>query len=303
MKRTYQLFGLSFMDILIAALGSILFMFIVVDKGHGAVNSEVPGGPPKVFLNVDTTKGLFSGLDKYDTLNIKLGQPIIVYVNKFTSVQKEPCPSVEIPKCDCDEGILCPDPKHHKLKVCPDPSCHTPKKSTPNVPKPVVCNKIHCNDSACKTKTVTVYKGDPIEIPYKIGFSVNDLTSIERDIDLKVCKGNTCVFSIRKNQGWIRWLDLNKTGIFKPGVVTGGEIIIADKISSGDYTIYAKYDKRRNKNDPPSTTIRLTVASKIAGRIKHESREVELIKEDGWKQISIVSIDPKGNISKLIYEN
>lgn len=306
MRRTYELFGLSFLDILIAALGSFVFMFIVVDKGGGLPDSAETGAFPRVYLNADTAQGLFYGLERYDTLSIKAGKPALVIVNKVQPMQKDPCPVME---CDCDEAPVCPDPAHHRRKACPDPahhkkepcpdpSCHNPQRPV-KVNEPLVCSRLHCEDAACSNQPRVVYKGDPVEIPYKIGFSISDTESITRDVDLKVCHGNVCVSSLRKNQGWIRWIDLNKTNIFRPGIVTGGEVVIVDKLVTGNYKIYAKYDKGKKAGEPGSTNTELTVATKQNGKIRHLSEAVKLDIDTGWKLISTVSVDAKGIITNL----
>lgn len=290
MRRSYQMFTLSFLDILSGALGAILFMFIIVDKG--SPNIEVSKQAPIVYLKLDTLQGKLHGLEKYlDTLSLEVGTVVQVVVSEVAPLpENPPCPE---PK-PCPS---CPPPCKDEEGRCPKPDCS-------KCPKPEKCPDcpIPCDDPRCpKQASTVVYKGgDPIEIPYEVGFAISNSEDISRDLDLRVCKGSSsnCVSFMTKNASGMRWIDLNKTGFLKPGVVTGGEVIFMDKLEAGEYTIYAKYDRKRQE-DVATTTIKCTVATKLKKEIKQKDTPATLNINGGWLEIMKVSIDANGNITQL----
>lgn len=307
MRRTFQLFSLSFIDILISALGAVLFLFIVVDKGTPAF-LEPSGRGPLVYLNADTTNGVLFGLQKYlDTLELQPGAELMVRVNSVRPDWKTS--SVSLPKpppCDCDRGVICPDPDHHRYPKCKNPSAHFPDPIEESISTIVTCSKTHCEDKSCEKDTVydTRYLRDPVEIPYRIAFAINDFeVDSKRDVDLKVCLSEkSCVHSKHKDDGFLRWIDLNDTGIFRKGVVTGGEIIISQRMKPGTYKIWARYESQKRQDDPPSLKAKLTVATKTGNKIRSFDREAELFIDQEWSNIGLIHIDANGNISQT-YKN
>jgi hypothetical protein len=308
MRRNNHFFSISFLDILIAFMSSILFMFITVDKGSGAVDlPDTLKGTPTIYAELDTT-GILHHITYHDSVQIELGTPYVIMVKGQAAFPRPECPEVDCPeldcsdcefKCDCEKGIICTVPEHHKFKACPDPKVH--ELPTEKAPVDKACNRLHCEDDSCDKKQVVKIIPDPISLPYQLGFAIYDLTSINRDIDLRVCSSRGgCVDGARKRQGTLRWVDLNRRLFpWDKSVVTGGEVIISYELQAGIYTIEAKYDKVGKASAPPKTTAEVVIATKGRKGITSQSKQVELVADADWKPILKAKVDEKGNIKLL----
>lgn len=290
-RRKLQLFdSLSFLDIVFSALGAVLFLFIVVDKGGTTEINLAEEEMVKIYMDLDTTSYRFHGnlpdsiKNKLDTL--RAGTPVMLVLNG-----KRPLP-----------GLKCPDPQPCPERICPEKGkpCPTPQ------PCPVAKNcPVACDDAACQKTIVNNnnYSGDPIEIPYSIGFAIVDNTNFTNDIDIKVCRDGACAPNGRNNSNaGMRWVDLREKGQGLFGskkARTGGEMILVEEsIIPGDYTISAKFDLSKGAA-PASTQITATVATKQNNNIREKRFTASLTGNANWTVIGRVHIDANGNITQL----
>lgn len=291
-RRKLQLFdSLSFLDIVFSALGAVLFLFIVVDKGGTTEINLAEEEMVKIYMDLDTTSYRFHGnlpdsiKNKLDTL--RAGTPVMLVLNG-----KRPLPGLPIPKC--------PDPPPTPPCRCPGPGKPCPPPCPEEKPCPVACN-----DAACQKTIVNNnnYSGDPIEIPYSIGFAIVDNTNFTNDIDIKVCRDGACAPNGRNNSNaGMRWVDMREKGQGLFGskkARTGGEmILVEERIIPGDYTISAKFDLSKGAA-PASTQITATVATKQNNNIREKRFTASLTGNANWTVIGRVHIDANGNITQL----
>lgn len=294
-RRKLQLFdSLSFLDIVFSALGAVLFLFIVVDKGGTTEINLAEEEMVKIYMDLDTTSYRFHGnlpdsiKNKLDTL--RAGTPVMLVLNG-----KRPLPGVKIPECVCPECI-------YPGKGKPQPSQPSPQPPQPPSEKP---RPIACDDAACQKTIVNNnnYSGDPIEIPYSIGFAIVDNTNFTNDIDIKVCRDGACAPNGRNNSNaGMRWVDMREKGQGLFGskkARTGGEMILVEEsIIPGDYTISAKFDLSKGAA-PASTQITATVATKQNNNIREKRFTASLTGNANWTVIGRVHIDANGNITQL----
>lgn len=295
-RRKQDLFdNLSFLDIVFGALGAVLFLFIVVDKGS-ATEASIPADEMiKVYMDMDTTGGYRFHGRLPDSIQSQLatlptGTPIKLVINGRRALPGQVCPPCPVVRCP-DGAKPCPPEKK-----CPEcPKCPEQKTET----------GILCGDPACPKVVSNSYSGDPLEIPYSIGFAIVDNTSYTNDIDIKVCRAGTCVPEGRSNTGGgMRWVDLREKGSFFQGgkkARTGGEmVLVEDAIAPGEYTVSAKFDPPTRSRTPQAPTrITATVATKQGGRIREQRFDVSLEANSQWKPVCRVSIDANGNITQL----
>lgn len=304
-RRTFQLFSISFLDVILGFLGAVSFIFLVVPKGSGVIEDE--GQMPVVYGTLDPVNQRLYQLNYVDS--ISLLEPFQFVVEHTEELEEIPCPEMEVPSVN-DAIVPCPNPAHHRKRACPDPQHHQRKvcenpaaHRRSSKPQVLQCKKSHCNDADCqrsnsKVKIKKVIIADPIAIPYEVGIAVNDATSIKRDLDLKLIDNQTnkYISSAHKRQGTFRWIDLNKSGLFSKGLVTGGEIIISNRLVPGSYSIQVKYDGQQS-NDPFDTTAIITVATKVRGKTKHQLKEIKVVKDQDWKTFLNFRITNKGDIT------
>lgn len=299
-RRAHQLFdSVSFLDVVFGALGAILFLFIVVDKG-GIQELPTPTQYFKVYLNVDTSINQFHG-ELPDSIHKKLallprGTPVMVVIKDIVPLTKCPPCITQCPPCNCDgKGPRCPNPKDH-LNVCPNkdehrfPRCHNPEDH----------NKLNCDDPQCQKNIV--YTGDPIELAYKIGFSLIDNDSYDHDLDLMICRenDNLCVpRNGRERVGDLVWLDQRIKDFLGARARTGGEIVLIEKnMAAGIYTIKAKFDLKRGETSGVAS-VTATAATKHNKKIKAVQFNATLTGNQTWTPIGKVEISANGDIKKL----
>lgn len=304
-RRAHQLFdSLSFLDVVFGALGAILFLFIVVDKGG---IQELPATAKyfRVYLNADTSINHFHG-ELPDSIHKQLallprGTPVLVVIKDIVPLpRQESCPPciTRCPPCNCNgNGPRCPNPEDH-LHVCPNEDEHR----FPRCPNPEDHNKLHCDDPQCEKNIV--YTGDPIELAYKIGFSLIDNDSYEHDLDLMICRegGNVCVPSPKSQKTRVEdivWLDQRIKDFLGKKARTGGEIVLIEKtMAAGIYAIKAKFDLKKGQKSG-SASVTATAATKHNKKIKAVQFNATLAGNQTWTTIGRVEVDANGNIKKL----
>ena len=243
-RRTTQLFSLSLLDLLTSALGAIIFLFIITPKG-----GQSPAKVQQAVVYFDTTQMKIYG-DLPDSLLTKsagdtlmtmllaykdLPKPVETPERKF--VYNEPRPKPEpAPK----EKVVNQPPKTAP-ETKPDPKPEPPKPA----PQPVVTEKP-------EPPKPPVYKGDAPSVPCKVSFEIR-WASREDNVDIFVCKGNSCVYGGNKKDNQIGQWDSGKSRnrIFGNDLRTNQEAVRQfDNIIPGEYKIYAEFKEsgRNNKS-------------------------------------------------------
>ena len=179
-RRKTQLFNLSLLDLLTSALGAIIFLFIITPKG-GKPAAKVQ----QAMVYFDTTQMKIHG-ELHDSLaNKKAGDTLFTVLVAYKDlpkpaeqkrqwifaskkeepvVREEPIPE-ELPEVKKEEPIALPETKP-KLNIDKKPELIT----TPAKP---------------------IYRGDAPSVPCKVSVEINWPDS-EDNVDLFVCKGNSC---------------------------------------------------------------------------------------------------------------
>ena len=246
------------------ALGAMLFLFIIVDKG----GVPPPGGQKAykaVYLDIDTSRHQLHGILPDSLAKLLTGDSVMVVINAVKPMPSQPqcpeCPPCETKPCKtCDDK--CPDPDHHRHPICKDPEAHKRllcgDSKCKACPDPSVHGKTLCDSPGCEKGERTVYVGDPIAFAYKLGFSLT--ASKEQDeIDIQVCReGGACVYGGNAKGNGMRWLNL-KDGLLFGKPRAWNEMIVAEKsFLPGVYTCYARVSCK----SASSSSVELVVATK-----------------------------------------
>ena len=202
-RRTKQLFSLSLLDLLTSALGAVIFLFIITPKG-----GESASQARQAMVYFDTTQMKIYGelpdslLSKGagDTLNTvliaykDLPKPAKQPEKKLAYQRTEPKPKPQAPKpkpAPKDAVVnQSPAPKPvEKPEVRPESSKPAPQPKPDPAPKPV------------KPK-IERYRGDAPNVPCAVSIELNWL-SRDDNVDLFVCRGNSCVYGGNKKNNRI----------------------------------------------------------------------------------------------------
>lgn len=218
MRRTVELFNISFLDLLSGALGAVIFLFILVPKGDGLG----PSDNPQLAIVFDTIQNKFYG-ELPDSLNYKrVGDSLLSVVVEFNKL---------------------PTPKPAKEK----PVVATPAKRS----EPVKKEEPQTPVSSAKPAK---YRGSMPDVPcvFSIELKWDDPAD---NVDLFVCKDNDCVFGGRRFRNFIGYWDSGKSrsSIFGGDLRTSQEAVRQfDDIIPGEYTIFAQYKEALSpKNNLP----------------------------------------------------
>ncbi|MCO6488713.1 MAG: hypothetical protein J5I98_09865 [Phaeodactylibacter sp.] len=307
-RRSYQFFNLSFLDVISGALGAVLFLFIIVDKGGGqAVPPPAGGQYPKVYLSLDTARQQFHGFMPDSIAARRPGESVLVVVKAVEPApgQPQPAPCPPAPPCDCDgrsprcprpedhrrvctnpedhRQPHCPDPAHHQRAACPDAAAHR----TPRCPDPACHRQVEPRASR---------PSDPIGLPYKLGFLL-EAANFKEEIDIQVCRDGACINGFRKTGEGMRWLDLRRGGLAKKAR-TGGELILMEeKLIPGIYSIYARLDCRSTA----STTVTAFASIKDGAEVTGQEQFIANIPcGNDWLFVGKVEVDASGKLFRKL---
>lgn len=288
----------SFLDTLSGALGAILFLFIIVDKGGGQESMPpIKGNFPKAYLSLDTMNQELHGELPDSLMRLQPGEKLVIVVDAVSpkpvvaSVLPEPCkcdpcPTATrtlIPIKECTRQHFkysnekCPDPSHHLVKVCPDPNTHT---------------KVLCDDPKCEKTITKVVESTVITLPFQAVFMLES-DNFEDELDLRVCKNGKCVDGGKKRnkETGLVWLNYKISGFGT--AKTGSEVIILEEKDkmAGVFTIQGRLSRRQ------SATVNLKFTASTKKDYEKISKKVP--PSDDWATFGKIKVDARGNITKL----
>jgi hypothetical protein len=223
-RRKMQFFNLSFLDLMTGALGAIIFLFIITPKGG---ESAAPVRQAAIY--VDTVQRKLYGDLPDSLLNKEAGDTLFAVLlgHKLLPKEKEKFPrilpaprQIEVPK---KEEPVKKEQKEPKKETKPreEPRPEAPKPD----PKP------------------PVYRGDAPSVPCKVSIEIS-WASKQNNVDLFVCRGNSCVYGGDKRDRMIGEWDSGKSRnrLFGNDLRTNQEAVRQfDEIIPGEYEVYAEF--------------------------------------------------------------
>ena len=275
MKRAAVSFiSLSFVDILFAALGAIIFLFIIVPKGGESAD------PQKVVpLSLDYNQSMVFGDFGETHPDLDIGDTI-----KALAVTKKAFPVV---------------------KDCP------PKKDCPECPPPIECPPCDCPEVEEDEKETDpnndFVQGLNFGFPVKFGV-IAEWESIKDNVDLYLCKGGTCVYGRPRRQTDDQigvWTNATKKeGFFKRifggerGNPSSSEIVFQEeKIISGQYDVLGKF-----KNTQTEGKMNVAVDFSIFSEKKSGGKSGKVITKTltlggGEERVASITLNSDGTFS------
>ncbi len=271
MRRANSPFNLSLLDLLTAALGAIIFLFIITPKGgQGAAvaqqasiyfdtaTMQIHGRLPDSLVGKTSGDTLFAMLVDYRAINgpdvggleaelaaqrrraaeAEAAQEAALAASKRAQSASEKADAArrlaeaKAAKARADARVAATQAKPTSKPVAPAPTKPTP---APPAAKPV-------------PKQPT-YRGDPPSVPARLSFELNWADKND-NVDLFVCQGNNCVFGNRKRDSKIGDWDSGKSRnrLFGNDLRTNQEAVRQfDSILPGTYTIYAMFKESSSK--------------------------------------------------------
>lgn len=285
----------SFLDTISGALGAILFLFIIVDKGGGEESSPpVNGSYPKAYLSLDTATQELHGILHDSLMRLEPGKKLMIVVD---AISPKPIPPVE--ECSLqhfetvctlshvdDDRPRCPNPNDH-LRVCPDPSIHN-KIICKN---PADHTKTFCDDEACKKTIIQKVDTNVISLPFAVVFSL-EAPNRNFEIDIQVSKNNGDWVNggdKRDKATELIWLQYKRS----IGAKKGTEVIILEdpKKISGTYVIQGRLNRRH------SSPVKLKATASTKKDIEVFPKTVN--PDNQWVTFGRIKIDSNGYITKL----
>jgi hypothetical protein len=223
-RRKMQFFNLSFLDLMTGALGAIIFLFIITPKGG---ESAAPVRQAAIY--VDTVQMKLYGDLPDSLLKKEAGDTLFAVLlgHKLLPKEKEKFPRIlpvprqkEVPK---KEEPVKKEQKEPKKETKPreEPRPEAPKPD----PKP------------------PVYRGDAPSVPCKVSIEIS-WASKQNNVDLFVCRGNSCVYGGDKRDRMIGEWDSGKSRnrLFGNDLRTNQEAVRQfDEIIPGEYEVYAEF--------------------------------------------------------------
>ena len=241
-RRSISLFSLSLLDLLTSALGAVIFLFIITPKGG---NSAGPSRQAMIYF--DTLQMKIHGELPDSLLSKQTGDTLFTVLLDYKNLPLErktpPKPILVKEKVPAQTEVLAPKEKVPNAKV-PE----VKKKAEPIVDKTTPPEKKETLEKVPTTKPST-YKGDAPSVPCKASIEIYWPSKAE-NIDLVVCKEESCVYGARKRDKKIGQWDSGRSRnrIFGNDLRTNQEAVRQfDQIIPGRYKIYAQYKDSKTK--------------------------------------------------------
>jgi hypothetical protein len=292
-RRTTQLFSLSLLDLLTSALGAIIFLFIITPKG-----GEPAAKVQQAMVYFDTTQMKIYG-DLDDSLLTKsAGDTLFTVLVAYKDLPK-PVKEPE-KKYVYDE----PRPKPQPTPIPENKPVNQPPKPTPTkqpTPQPTPPKKEEPPKKTEPTKEPPAqkppeYKGDAPSVPCLVSFEVQWGSKTD-NVDLFVCKGNSCVYGGNKKDNQIGQWDSGKSRnrVFGNDLRTNQEAVRQfDKLIPGEYKIYADF-KESDTNRKTVQVIGLVYTKDESGLQRGEKFSQKLELGKGRTLLATVTIKQDGS--------
>ncbi|MFK8056914.1 MAG: hypothetical protein AB8F78_12400 [Saprospiraceae bacterium] len=272
MRRANSPFNLSLLDLLTAALGAIIFLFIITPKGgQGAAvaqqasiyfdttTMQIHGRLPDSLIGKTSGDTLFAMLVDYRAIN----GPDVGGLEAELAAQRRRAAEAEAAEQAAlaatqraqsaseraDAARRLAEAKAAKAKAEARVAAAKVKVTKPVAAAPVPVKKTPAKPKAKPTPEQPTYRGTPPSVPARLSFELNWADKND-NVDLFVCQGNNCVFGNRKRDSKIGNWDSGKSRnrLFGNDLRTTQEAVRQfDDIRPGTYTIYAMFKESASK--------------------------------------------------------
>ena len=270
MRRANSPFNLSLLDLLTAALGAVIFLFIITPKGGAGAASlqqasiffdsttmQIHGTLPDSLLDKRAGDTLFAMLVDYRAVN---GPDVGGLEAALAAERKRAAEAEAARKAALAEAAAAKRRASRQATTRVEPSVPRASKPSTSATKPPRAEPTGRTPPKPAPKPTPkpapkpdpAYTGTPPSVPARLSF---ELTWADKrdNVDLYVCQGNTCVYGNNKRERSIGNWDSGKSRnrLFGNDLRTNQEAVRQfDELLPGTYTIYAHFKESeagRNK--------------------------------------------------------
>lgn len=321
MRRQNSPFNLSLLDLLTAALGAIIFLFIITPKGGAGaattqqasiffdtVTMQIHGSLPDSLIGKTSGDTLFAMLVDYRALP---SQDETDKLAAALAAERRRVAEAEDARRQAEAERESAEAKAKSAKAIADAatkrqqpasSTREPAKPTPSTaptasvpePKPTPAPA----PKAPESKPDPAYRGTPPSVPALLSFELN-WEDAGDNVDLFVCQGNNCVFGSRKRDSNIGTWDSGKSRnrIFGNDLRTNQEAVRQfDKLLPGTYTIYGMF-KESEKGRKSVKVDGLIYTKDSKGKPRGETYSKTLTLNDSRTRLITVEIKADGTFT------
>lgn len=325
MRRANSPFNLSLLDLLTAALGAIIFLFIITPKGgEGAAvaqqasiyfdtaTMQIHGRLPDSLIGKTSGDTLFAMLVDYRAVNV----PDVGGLEAELAAQRRRAAEAEAARQEAlaateraqnskdraDAARRLAEAQAAKAKA---EAAVTRAKTKATKPSPVVATTPASKPSPSPVRTTTpakkeqpTYTGTPPSVPARLSFELNWADKND-NVDLFVCQGNNCVFGNRKRDSKIGTWDSGKSRnrIFGNDLRTNQEAVRQfDEVLPGTYTIYAMF-KESEANHTSVTVNGLIYTKDAKGKPRGETYQRKIKFGDSRTRLITVVVNADGSFT------
>ena len=319
MRRANSPFNLSLLDLLTAALGAVIFLFVITPKGGvGAASTQQAG----IFF--DTTAMQLHGTIPDSLLSKRAGDTLFAMLVDFKPVPGEDARALaaelaeqrrraaaaeaerrrallasedaeaqrrraEAARRAAEERARKAAAKAQPIASAPTPAPKPKPAPTPSKPKPTKAPTPARDDT---------YRGTPPSVPARVSFELKWADKND-NVDLFVCQGNNCVYGNRKRDNAIGQWDSGKSRnrIFGNDLRTNQEAVRQfDRLLPGTYTVYGMF----KESDAGRTSVKvngLVYTKDAKGKPRGKTYSKTLKISDSRSRLITVEIKPDGTFT------
>ncbi len=332
MRRESSPFNLSLLDLLTAALGAVIFLFVITPKGGASASKyqqaaiffdtatmQIHGALPDSLRGKQRGDTLFAMLVDYRAINgpdvggleaelaaqrAKATQAVAAA--KDAEAERQAALAASRDARTSTERALAQkqlaeaerkqaeaDRRAAEAKAqAAIAAASTPAPTSPNPPTPPPTNP------PITKPTEAPYRGTLPSVPARVSFELKWANAAD-NVDLFVCQGNDCVFGNNKNDRNIGAWDSGKSRnrLFGNDLRTNQEAVRQfDRINPGTYTIYASF-KESDRGSASVSTDLLVYTKDDNGKPRGETIKRTLPKSEDRTRIATVTIAADGSFT------
>ena len=325
MRRQATPFNLSLLDLLTAALGAVIFLFVITPKGGAGAaatqqaslffdtaSMQIHGTLPDSLLAKRTGDTLFAMLVDFRPVPgedaTALAAELAAEKRRAAAAEQErqrallasETARTERQRAEAARRVAEAERKAADAKrraaearvAAAKPPAPT-RTTTPARPAPPTAAT-----PAPKPKRDDAYRGTPPSVPARVSFELTWADKTD-NVDLFVCQGNNCVYGNRKRDKAIGQWDSGKSRnrLFGNDLRTNQEAVRQfDDLLPGTYTVYAMF-KESERNRASVKVEGLVYTKDDAGKPRGQTYSRTLKRGDSRTRLITVTIKPDGTFT------
>lgn len=318
MRRENSPFNLSLLDLLTAALGAVIFLFVITPKGGAGATvrqqasiffdtstMQIFGSLPDSLLGKTAGDTLFALLVDYRTDTRT--QEAKIRAAAAEREARQALASAEQASLEKNRTAAALAEATRKSTAAPPPG--KPTSAVVNPTKPASPSNSPPSGSPTpepspnptakpESKPDEPYRGTLPSVPARVSFELKWADKAD-NVDLYVCQGNNCVYGNRKKDNTIGAWDSGKSRnrIFGNDLRTNQEAVRQfDGINPGTYTLYASF--KESENNASTVNVETLIYTKDdKGKPRGKTFSTKLPLGEDRVRLTTVTIEADGSFT------